>query len=190
MAHQLVSDWIAATAEARAPTADEIRGWLESVRADLVAKSLEVGTTPREWSCTLLGAICSPTYSAFVQIGDGAVVSGIDAVQPAFWPQSGEYANQTVFLVSPDAIAGASIVIGGAVDRIALLSDGLQPLALEYQKREAFAPFFTPLFAGLAESADMDAYETKLLQLLASRHVNQRTNDDKTLVIALRAEHA
>ncbi len=55
-------------------------------------------------------------------------------------------------------------------------------------KRAApFAPFFEPLFAHVESSAGDGALEEEVRGWLGSAAVNQRTSDDKTLVIAVRA---
>jgi hypothetical protein len=154
----------------------------------LIERANDSGTSPREWACTILIAVCSSGSSAFLQIGDGAIVVKDKAgLRPVFWPQSGEYINQTVFVTSPDAMAHIALeAITGCPLGIAILSDGLQGLALDYKARSAHSPFFLPLFSALLASPTVDDFEGKLLALLNSASVNKRTDDDKTIVIAHR----
>ena len=71
---------------------------------------------------------------------------------------------------------------------MALLTDGLQGLALRFASREAHGPFFEPMFARLRREArrGLDGLHGELARFLDSPAVNQRTDDDKTLVLATR----
>ena len=76
------------------------------------------------------------------------------------------------------------------IDQVALFSDGLQRLALHYQNRTAHAPFFRSKMQGLeaAEDASPAALSAQLALFLSSPPVNERTDDDKTLILATRRE--
>ena len=187
-AFELVSNWLKQQQDAIPPSLEDMRGWLESVRAAITAAADAEGCPVKDWASTLLGAICSPKFSAFLQIGDGVIVARHgETLSPVFWPQSGEYVNETAFLVSPGSIENSGLSVGGPVDAVALMSDGLQALALNYQARTAFQPFFQPLLENLSSETDIQVFESKLQTFLTSKVVNQRTNDDKTLVLAVRA---
>jgi hypothetical protein len=70
------------------------------------------------------------------------------------------------------------------VDEVALLTDGLQSLALRFASREAHGPFFEPMFERLRGPEQPS--ESELAAFLGSGPVNARTDDDKTLVLATR----
>ena len=56
---------------------------------------------PARWFSTCIDQIES--WSAFLEIGDGAIVILDDGVlRPVFWPQSGEYLNTTYFVTDSD----------------------------------------------------------------------------------------
>jgi len=164
---------------------------IEQVRTALSQRAAETGLPVREFACTLLGAVLADDHALFLQIGDGAIVIGIgDDYWPVFWPQTGEYANETYF--ATDAGAAARLEFATSVEpvvEIALLTDGLQGLALHYQTRQAHAPFFRPLFlrlrAASAPGCPADL-QTALERFLDAPAVNQRTHDDKTLILATR----
>ncbi len=164
---------------------------LQSVRTALAQLADEAGLPVREFACTLLGAVVAADRALFLQIGDGVIVidSGED-YRPVFWPQTGEYANETHFATDPDALARLECtLLAEPVSDIALLSDGLQPLALHYQSRQAHAPFFRPLFHRLREHAEPGcpaALAAALERFLASPAIDRRTHDDKTLILATR----
>ena len=164
---------------------------IERVRTALSQRATETGLPVREFACTLLCAVLADDHALFLQIGDGAIVIGTgDDYWPVFWPQAGEYANETYF--ATDTGAAARLEFATSVEpvaEIALLTDGLQPLALHYQTRQAHAPFFRPLFqrlrAASAPGCPADL-QTALERFLDAPALNQRTHDDKTLILATR----
>src|SRR5262249_4336217 len=104
-------------------------------------------------------------------------------------PQQGEYANMTNFLTdvdAPDKVFRAQK--SGVIDEIAIFTDGIQRLALDYQARSAHAPFFAPLFAWLRPRRGGYSRELSesLTVYLNSEKINSRTDDDKTLILATR----
>ncbi|MEM7536375.1 MAG: PP2C family serine/threonine-protein phosphatase [Chloroflexota bacterium] len=106
-------------------------------------------------------------------------------------PQRGEYANSTYFLTQPTFTEHVTIDIHfGQYEAIALLTDGLLPLAMNIAKNRPHQPFFEPLFKFVQSvDDDDDAFataQTQLADFFDSARVNQRTDDDKTLVIAVR----
>ena len=107
-----------------------------------------------------------------------------------FWPQGGQYPNETWFVTDPNAINYLECTtLAESIAEIALLTDGLQPLALHYQSRQAHKPFFGPMFQGLRDYPEDGcpmALTHALEQFLDSPAINQRTHDDKTLILASR----
>jgi hypothetical protein len=108
-----------------------------------------------------------------------------------FWPDRGEYANTTHFVTEDDAVEHLQFeTVKRRVVEAALLTDGLQSVALNYQQRIAHEPFFKGLFAPLrtAEEGRSRELSDSLAAFLASPRVNEKTDDDKTLVLASRTE--
>ena len=166
--------------------------WLAAVRVALGQEAERRGVHPRELSCTLLLAIVGEQTACFGQIGDGAIVRATPEGWPVvFWPDGGEYANETHFVTADDAEDHWQFaVLSERIDTLALLSDGLQRLALDYVGRQGHGPFFAPLFRHLRECADPSVLSEPMRQLLDSERINSRSDDDKTLVLALREPEA
>ncbi len=162
--------------------------WYRGARARLEAAAARRGAGLRDLACTALAAVVGPGESAFGQVGDGAIVAlDGDAYRPVFWPQTGEYANATNFLTGDGferALAFAAL--DHEVDELAVFTDGLQTLALRLAEHRAHGPFFEPLFRTLRAAADVEALRDPLRAFLDSPRVNERTDDDKTLVLATR----
>jgi len=165
---------------------NHILDWMRDIHAALSDAAEKHGTTPRELACTLLLGIVGCNAAAFAQIGDGAIVISDGAVcRPVFWPQSGEYQNFTFFLTDPKFERNVQCeLLAQTVPELALFSDGLQTLALKYDTRTAHQPFFMPLFSALRKSEDPQELANPMREFLGSAPVNDRTDDDKTLVLA------
>jgi hypothetical protein len=162
--------------------------WHAQVRGCLSLEASLLNRDVRDFACTLLTAIVGEEGAVFSQIGDGAIVyrQGGD-FKTAFWPQTGEYANTTFFLTGQDFEERLAFrAITQRIDEIALLTDGLQPLALHYSSHSVHAPFFEPMFEQLQRAPDTQALEAPLADFLQSKPVNDRIDDDKTLVLATR----
>lgn len=164
--------------------------WYEYAAERIAIQAEATEQSAREFACTLLIAVVGHSAAVFGQLGDGAVViSDGDDYKPLFWPQSGEYANMTYFITAPEHLASLQIERRTEpVEEIALLTDGLQMLALRYETRTAHAPFFRPMFTHLRNepSGEADRIREPLVEFLGSPRINERTDDDKTLLLATR----
>jgi hypothetical protein len=167
---------------------DVLRSWNVAAREQIEKVAKERGVTPRQLACTLLTAIVGPSSAAFSQIGDGVVViDGADGYEHVFWPESGEFVNETCFVTDaafPDAVRFQ--LVDREIRDLAILSDGLQMLALNYAEKGVYSPFFEPLFAALRTVASGETVKPSLDAFLDSERVNERTDDDKTLLLATR----
>ena len=174
------------------PTADETRAALENAfltaRASLESRADADGLALRDLGTTLICVVLTPDWIACGQIGDGAVV----ALQPddtqvtVSSPQRGEYANETVPLTTQDALSMVCYTHQEIkVKALAMISDGLQNLALINPGYLPFIPFFKPFFdLILSKPLDMDQTRTRLETFLNSERICGRTDDDKTFVLA------
>jgi Protein phosphatase 2C len=149
------------------------------------ATALQQGEELREFGCTILFALVGELASFFVQIGDGAwIVKRNDQYLAATWPSDGEYVNETTFLTSPNWAESIRCQLIDNVSAVAGFTDGLQRLALQLDNQTVYAPFFDPLFSVLRTSEDDSSLISPLMEFLASERVSDRTDDDKTLVLA------
>lgn len=147
--------------------------------------------TAREFASTLTCAVASPDCLAVGQVGDGAVVAlgNPDELIAVTRLQRGEYANETHFLVEEDALDQLTIdFLDRPVNGLAVMSDGLIRLALRMPSQDPHLPFFQPLFRFAQTIQDEAEASAKLAAFLDSDRVNDRTDDDKSLVLAVRVE--
>lgn len=169
--------------------------WLEFVQEAIARLADTDGRPISDYACTILGAVISTHGASYLQIGDGAIIVATE--EPGeynwiFWPQHGEYANSTYFLTQDTASEALMFEPGPSVQQIAIFSDGIERLVLDMAARTVHSPAFRPIFHWLAGTAPDGAQEAgqALASYLSSDHVNSRTDDDKTLVMATRASVA
>lgn len=166
--------------------------WSQLVAGSLVAARAALDTEADHrvdaraaLATTLTVAVVHDEMVDFASVGDGAVVvTDGESIRTGTVADAGEYLNETTFLTGRRWADAAQVGrVEGPVRGVALLTDGLQLLALEFPSYRAHAPFFAPLFAfARSRSATGD----ELAAFLASDRVCGRTDDDKTLVLAVR----
>ena len=170
-----------------------IADWIGKFRLLAAGWSGAESTRLQDFACTLLAAVVWRDRAVYFQLGDGAIVESRreepDRYAVVCWPQQGEYANTTNFLTDADAADKVFCELKtGAIDEVAIFTDGIQRLALDYRTRSAHAPFFAPMFAWLRPHGG--GYSRELSDSLAvylnSEKINSRTDDDKTLILATR----
>jgi hypothetical protein len=175
-------------------TKEDAHEWLDAVRKAITDYANDAEHEVRDYACTLLFALVGVEAAVFLQIGDGVIVVK-DQDQHwswVFWPERGEFANTTFFVT--DVAADDHLRFEQrhvSIDEIALLSDGIEPLVLHYASRTVHVPFFDRMFGpvhrskvigeDLALSQDLETY-------LSSSAILERTDDDKTLVLATRLQ--
>lgn len=217
LACSFVHDAIAACLQGGAGPRDvdrtRILGWLAALSAETARLAAGAGLTARDYSSTLLAAVVAADCASFFQVGDGAMV--IDAAPPlegyehVFWPDHDEYENVTHFAVAPDAAEHLQCaVVERPVAELAMFSDGLQRLALDFAAHQPHAPFFRSVLAPLRAAISggsgdhggdgagggttagglPDTLSEPLAAFLDSPRVNARTDDDKTLMLAVRVQ--
>jgi hypothetical protein len=191
---QHATRWAAGKGELAALGREAFVPWLDAVQVRVAAAARAEHRDSRDFSCTLLVALVDRARAAFFQVGDGAIVYGRTdgGYAPALWPQTGEYANCTWFATDANAADRLQAASAEDVHEVALLTDGLQGLALRFATREAHGPFFEPMFARLRREREGQSrpLQQELRAFLGSAPVNQRTDDDKTLVLATRLSPA
>jgi hypothetical protein len=162
--------------------------WCRDARRRIDAAAVERDCAVRDMATTLCVVVAAANSSAFFQIGDGGIVlrsSGVYGV--VFWPQSGEYANSTNFLTSDDFEDKLEFLnVRSRCHDVALLTDGLERLALRFNQQTPHPPFFDPFFNALRSAGDVAGLNDGLRSFLASASVQNRSDDDKTLIIASR----
>jgi hypothetical protein len=170
-----------------------VDAWLTRFHGQVECRAERTGASRRDFACTFLGALVGHEWAALVQIGDGAIVvdrcDDPHAYASFVWPQRGEYANETYFATEPRAAEQIAVeVVCRRVEEIALLTDGLQGLVLDYARMAPHAPFFARMFSPVRDAppGESGRLSASLAAFLGSAGVRARTDDDTTLILATR----
>lgn len=169
---------------------DKVISWCDAVREKLRHTADAKSCSMRDLATTLCVAILSPESSIFFQIGDGAITVGNSGVYGVvFWPQSGEYANVTNFMTSDNYQDKLEFqATTSKFTELAMFTDGIERIALDFEGQTPHAPFFQPLFKAVRNSNNGANLERDLAQFLQSDSVKNRSDDDKTLILATQLE--
>lgn len=160
---------------------------VKRVFAELSKKASEEHYSVNELACTLLAFIATPHWLAAMQIGDGFIVlrsKNSEEYQLLFHPDKGEFANETTFITSENALQEMQVdVIPGEQEFICVSTDGLEKVAIRFQDWKPFSPFFKPFEEYLEQTLNPEQEAEYLTNFLKSERLNARTDDDKTLLL-------
>ncbi len=170
-----------------------INDLIKHIREEILLRADNTNSKLRDYASTVLTAIIGESEAVFFQLGDGAIVVSdseeINNYGYVFWPQRGEYENTTFFITDDTAFEKFEFEnVKRRIERFAIFSDGIQRLALNYQHKKVHMPFFQMLFKYLESSKENSSEDivVPIKKLLNSQLVNERTDDDKTIFLALR----
>jgi hypothetical protein len=185
---QVLQDSLTASDSTHLDFESSMRSAFESAQQALFEASEGDEIPARSLATTLTCVAAVDGFLTVGQLGDGSVVvqTGEDELVAVTQPQRGEYANETFFLVQEDALDHLQVqVLHYPVHGLAVLSDGLMRLALQMPANLPHLPFFKPLFSFTASVKDPEAAAEQLASFLSSERVSARTDDDKSLVLAI-----
>ena len=172
------------------PSDDEVWEWLDDARENISKGAVARATERREFSCTLVAVLATASDTVLLHIGDGAPVVQFNGewIAPS-WPAHGEYASQTYFVTDDPAPQLRITRLGGPVSAVAAFSDGIERLVLDFANRTAPPAFFEGMLKPLSASTAVGRDQKLCLSLrryLDGDKINERTDDDKSLILALR----
>ena len=170
------------------PTDDEVWAWIDLARDRIGAAARRRSSELRQFAATLVAVCATQSETMVLHIGDGAAVIRSEGCwQVPSWPAHGEYASTTYFVTDEPSPRLQIVRLPLAVDGLAVFSDGLERLVLSFGEQIAHAPFFNSMLKPI------EATRTKgrltpigLKRYLDSAAVNERTDDDKSLILAAR----
>jgi len=143
----------------------------------------------KELACTLLAFVATPDWIAAMQIGDGFIVVRCledSSYRLLFTPIKGEYASQTTFVTSSNALSEMKVtVLSGNKKFICASTDGLERVALNICDWIPGEIFFQPLEQYMQMSNDPEKEDKYIVNFLQSERLNTRTEDDKTLLLCM-----
>lgn len=178
---------------AELPSDDTIGAWIEDLRNILSAVAENRALTVRDFASTLLLGIAGPNGTVFAHVGDGGAVFRTQCEGPwevGSWPAHGEYASSTWFVTDPGGARLRLTRLPATCSALALFTDGLERMVLNHADHSAHSPFFERTSKPIAAASQAGRSQIlcrALAQYLDTDAVNSRTDDDKTLVLAVSA---
>jgi hypothetical protein len=170
------------------PTEADAWTWLDDARDRIAVAANRRSIERREFAATLVAVITGDDGGLILHVGDGAAVVKIgDAWLSPSWPEAGEYAS-TTFFVTEDPAPRLRVTRIEPAQRVAVFSDGLERLVLDFAQKRPHAPFFERMFGPFAGSDRVGSNKeltAALRRYLDSAPVNERTDDDKSLILAI-----
>jgi hypothetical protein len=199
-ANLAVNEALAALENAAAnDTPQDPNAWAQAVqeafaaaRQALQAEAQAASLPLHAFATTLICVVAAGDGLVLGQIGDGVLVARTPSgsLHTLTQPQRGQYANETLFLTMPEALDLAYFqIIELELAGLACMSDGLSRLALQLPGYTPYAPFFVPLWNFAAQIDPGEQANQELAAFLASDRVCARTDDDKSLVLAVNTDH-
>ena len=167
------------------------RRWIEFFQARIADVARKEKKEMREYASTFIGAVVGETEAAFFQVGDGGAVFSVDgkseSYQFAVAPAESEYVNMTEFLTDEAAAKNLRFArVEKTIEDLILFSDGIFAVAVNYQTNKPHEPFLMPMIAPLRRESAANNLNEKLEKFLASPQLNEKTDDDKTIILASR----
>lgn len=161
---------------------------LGKVQTALKKEAENGGYSVEDLNCTLLAFVATPEWLAAMQVGDGLIVvrpKGQD-YQLLFMPDKGEHPNETTPVTSSDALQEMQVCVkSGSYEFICAATDGIENISLvKPENWRPFEGFFKPLEEKIMLSTKSLAHKKKEIEdFLNSEQINQKTDDDKTLLL-------
>ena len=140
-------------------------------------------------ACTLLAFVATPEWLIAMQVGDGFIVAQASDgnLQLLFKPDKGEFANETTSVTSSNVFHEARVSVNSnSYSFICVSTDGIENISL--MKREDWKPFdkfFSPLQRHMESNESLAKKREDLEKFLNSEKLNQKTDDDKTLLLCV-----
>lgn len=160
---------------------------LNEIRQQLADLATQKGHDLKDYACTLVAAWIGDKNGWLVHLGDGlAVVTDKNTQTTLSLPENGEYSNQTWFLTATDWQPHLRFTPIEHSQQLILMSDGVQPFAMNKQGNGLYDPFITPVIRYLSQ-VDEELGNKALFGTLDDPRTYEITGDDKTLLIAFRS---
>jgi len=164
--------------------------WIDAIRDRISRAAERRGSAPRQFAATVAAVFATDSEALIIQVGDSVVAGRADGNWTVpLWPESGEYASTTYFVTDSPTPRLNLVREAVSFDGFALFSDGIETIALDHSEQQAHRPFLDPMIKAIDDAAGSGRLATlsgQLVSYLGSDRVNDRTDDDKTLVLLSR----
>lgn len=174
------------------PQTDIVWDWVDEARDKIAIAASRRDLTPRDFAATLIMAVTDGSQTFTAHIGDGAIV-GRRAIDQKWQlisaSENGEYASTTYFLTDPGTPRLRTSAVEEDIDALFLFSDGIENQVLDAVSGEPYSNFFSPMARPFVNSEVVGRnheLSERLAAYLDSEKFAEHTDDDKTLIIAVK----
>lgn len=188
-----ISDFLSVKdASVKSLSADFGKFWISYFQQKIGVIAQQNKKELRDYASTFVGAVIGEKCAAFYQIGDGGIVFSASGARESYRfavpPVEAEYVNVTDFATDETAVERLRFeFVEEKIEDLILFSDGIYAVAVDYQKGAPHEPFLMPMIAPLRNGAALNGLNEKLENFLSSPKINEKTDDDKTIILASRA---
>ncbi len=172
------------------PSRENYEVWIDQVRDLIFIAAKNRGLVPRDFAATLVCVVSNGLQSTVIHIGDGCAVfrdASDDSWFAPSWPNQGEFASTTYFITDENLTELRIESVLTPITSVAIFSDGIERLALDFSSKVPHAGFFDQMFRPFSDY-DQGGKNAKLSSALKSYLdsdlINSRTDDDKSLILA------
>jgi len=176
------------------PSNSTVEYWVDKARDRIYLAAEKRGLTSRDFAATLICVLTDGFETLIIHIGDGCAVLKDEIrnqwIAPS-WPEQGEFASTTFFITDEIDLHLRITRVTEPISSIAIFSDGLERLALDFASQIPFDGFLDAMVKPLMKSSlpgKNSILSDMLKNYLNSELINSRTDDDKSLIIALKNE--
>lgn len=181
-----------AVAHGRLPNPEIFEHWIDELRDNIARTACRHSLEMRDFAATMLFAVSDEQQLFTAHIGDGAIVRQAESLGPwecVSWPENGEYASTTFFITDSAGVRLRMQTFDSPTHALALFSDGIERLVLNFATKTTPGSFFDSMANSMKDCINF-GYQRELSRQLCvylnSDPINERTDDDKTLIVAVR----
>jgi hypothetical protein len=162
----------------------------EKARSSVLEHAANHQHSPRDYACTLLLLVVTKGAWYTMHVGDGAIVGYLtpETTMTLSEPENGEYVNTTTPITSSQYMEQMRFGTGNEpLIGVAVLTDGIQQLCINQKTRRSFDPFFAYVLKTFRVPQSDSDRDRLVRDFLCSQPVQDKCDDDLTLVVAWRA---
>lgn len=164
---------------------DRIKEAFEATHNRLKEEADDLDIPVKDLNATMLVYVGLKDRQFYGQVGDCcAIGKRDDFYEVIVFQQRGEYANQTFSICNLESVKnGIYEKTEHVYPYIAMMSDGIESISVSTRDKTVSSLFYEPFFKVFSHDRfSADEVSQSLARFLSSKRINERTDDDKTLL--------
>ncbi len=162
-----------------------IKEAFEATHNRLQEEANDLDVPVKDLNATMLVYVGLEDRQFYGQVGDCCAIGKRDDLYEVIVSQQrGEYANQTFSICNLESVHnGIYKKTEHLYPYVAMMSDGIESISVSTKDRTVSALFYEPFFKVFSHDRfSADEVSQSLARFLSSKRINERTDDDKTLL--------